>query len=188
MSAQTRFFSAGDIKRRLRRTPLDSDRVRMAAVCGSRGHDELRGRLRRCLSTSGCSCRQDIEWRETCGLTHLQPTKFKFAMTGLRHPAMSALWSPDREHPGQRAPLLQEQVGQTGAPALLVHAGGAGGVFHVGRRSRRQPCRRLCSAKTNRPSASSARRHSRPNIERSCWCEGLCSAAARHSVALVPNL
>jgi hypothetical protein len=45
----------------------------------------------------------------------------------------------DREHPGQRTPLLQGCVGQTGAAALHVHPGRAGGVFHVGRRSPRHP-------------------------------------------------
>ncbi len=43
----------------------------------------------------------------------------------------------DREHPRQRAPLVQEQVGQAGTPALHVHAIGAGGVLRGGRRSRR---------------------------------------------------
>lgn len=38
--------------------------------------------------------------------------------------------------------------------------------------------RRRCSAKMNRPSACGAQRHSPPNIEPSCWCEGLCSAGA----------
>ncbi len=43
----------------------------------------------------------------------------------------------DREHSRQRAPLVQEQVGQAGAPALHVHAVGAGGVLPGDRRPRR---------------------------------------------------
>jgi len=38
--------------------------------------------------------------------------------------------------------------------------------------------RRRCRAKMNRPSACGAQRHSRPNIEPSCRCRGLCSAGA----------
>jgi hypothetical protein len=43
----------------------------------------------------------------------------------------------DREYPRQRPPRVQEQIGQAGAAALHVHAGGAGGVLHGGRRPRR---------------------------------------------------
>ena len=40
----------------------------------------------------------------------------------------------DREHPRQRAALVQEHVGQVGATSLHVYASGAGGLLHGGRR------------------------------------------------------